>query len=87
MATRLAQWGRDGERPETAMAWMHTPVPFQFMPGLATPEQLDALRAARGADADALFLDLMAEHHRGAPTWRPTPPSTPRTLRCGRSPP
>ena len=28
-------------------------------------EQMAALRAARGEDADALFLELMAEHHRG----------------------
>lgn len=36
------------------------------MPGMATPEQLDALRAAKGADFDRLFLKLMIAHHRGA---------------------
>lgn len=36
------------------------------MPGMATPKQLDALRAAEGADFDALFLKLMIAHHRGA---------------------
>ena len=35
------------------------------MPGLATAEQMQALRDATGADADALFLELMSEHHRG----------------------
>lgn len=36
------------------------------MPGMATPGQLDALRAAKGAGFDALFLKLMIAHHRGA---------------------
>jgi uncharacterized protein (DUF305 family) len=35
------------------------------MPGLLTDEQLDQLQAASGAELDALFLDLMADHHRG----------------------
>ncbi|WP_016905845.1 DUF305 domain-containing protein, partial [Streptomyces xiaopingdaonensis] len=38
------------------------------MPGMATGAQLDRLRAARGAEFDALFLDLMTAHHRGALT-------------------
>ncbi|GII55483.1 lipoprotein [Planotetraspora thailandica] len=38
------------------------------MPGMATPEQLDALRAASGADFDRLFLQLMINHHEGAIT-------------------
>ncbi|MFI0815925.1 DUF305 domain-containing protein [Streptomyces sp. NPDC021098] len=36
------------------------------MPGMATAEQLKALRAAKGAAFDALFLKLMIAHHRGA---------------------
>ncbi|MFC9224715.1 DUF305 domain-containing protein [Streptomyces hygroscopicus] len=36
------------------------------MPGMATAAQLERLRAARGADFDALFLKLMIAHHRGA---------------------
>jgi uncharacterized protein (DUF305 family) len=47
------------------MDWMGTGVPYEEMPGLATEEQMAALRDARGAEADALFLELMAEHHRG----------------------
>lgn len=65
MDERLLEWGVTGERPETAMAWMGMPVPATAMPGLATDEQLADLQNARGAEADALFLDLMAEHHRG----------------------
>lgn len=36
------------------------------MPGYATPAQLDALRAARGARFDTLFLQMMMAHHEGA---------------------
>lgn len=36
------------------------------MPGMATPPQLEQLRASSGADFDAQFLDLMVTHHLGA---------------------
>ncbi|MEV4286998.1 DUF305 domain-containing protein [Nonomuraea bangladeshensis] len=36
------------------------------MPGMATPEQLDALKAAKGAAFDRMFLQLMINHHLGA---------------------
>jgi uncharacterized protein (DUF305 family) len=39
--------------------------PFTQMPGMATEDQLDALAAASGAEADALFVELMTAHHRG----------------------
>ncbi|WP_067709737.1 DUF305 domain-containing protein [Nocardia yamanashiensis] len=35
------------------------------MPGMATLAELDALSAARGADAETQFLQLMQRHHRG----------------------
>ncbi|WP_433192725.1 DUF305 domain-containing protein [Nocardia sp. CA-107356] len=35
------------------------------MPGMATRAELDALAAARGADAESLFLKLMRRHHLG----------------------
>jgi len=38
------------------------------MPGMATPEQLLQLGAARGPAFDALFLELMIAHHHGALT-------------------
>ncbi len=38
------------------------------MPGMATEEQLDALRAATGEDFDRLFCELMITHHEGALT-------------------
>lgn len=36
------------------------------MPGMATPQQLDQLAAARGVAADRMWLTLMTAHHRGA---------------------
>ncbi|MGJ6966351.1 DUF305 domain-containing protein [Streptosporangium sp. G11] len=38
------------------------------MPGMASPEQMEALKAASGKDFDRLFLQLMIAHHRGALT-------------------
>jgi uncharacterized protein (DUF305 family) len=38
------------------------------MPGMATDDEVDALRQARGAAFDKLFLQLMVTHHEGALT-------------------
>ena len=35
------------------------------MPGMATSDQLRALRAASGEQMDVLFLQLMLRHHEG----------------------
>jgi uncharacterized protein (DUF305 family) len=37
--------------------------PDGLMPGMATEDQLDELRAARGKDAERLYLTLMISHH------------------------
>jgi len=39
-----------------------------LMPGMLTAEQMDALRKARGAEFDRLFLVGMIQHHNGALT-------------------
>lgn len=39
-----------------------------LMPGMLTPEQMDALRKAHGAEFDRLFLNGMIQHHGGALT-------------------
>jgi uncharacterized protein (DUF305 family) len=66
MSQMLDDWGyARSDRLEQAMAWMDMPVPVEQMPGLLSDEQLDQVRNARGAELDALFLDLMADHHRG----------------------
>ena len=36
------------------------------MPGMLTPEQMDALRQARGTEFDRKFLTGMIQHHNGA---------------------
>lgn len=50
---------------ETAMGWMGRAVPADEMAGMATPEQMQALRDAEGAEAESLFISLMSEHHLG----------------------
>src|SRR6201987_3087290 len=47
------------EKPAESMA---------LMPGMLTAEQMDALRKARGAEFDHLFLTGMIQHHNGALT-------------------
>jgi uncharacterized protein (DUF305 family) len=37
-----------------------------LMPGMLTPEEMDRLRSARGAEFDRLFLEGMIKHHQGA---------------------
>jgi uncharacterized protein (DUF305 family) len=39
-----------------------------LMPGMLTPEQMEALRKAQGAEFDRLFLTGMIQHHNGALT-------------------
>jgi len=42
--------------------------PMALMPGMLTPEQMEALRKAKGAEFDRLFLIGMIQHHGGALT-------------------
>lgn len=37
-----------------------------LMPGMLTPKQMEALRKAKGAEFDRLFLQGMIQHHNGA---------------------
>jgi uncharacterized protein (DUF305 family) len=41
---------------------------MQLMPGMLTPEQMEALRKAKGPEFDRLFLTGMIQHHGGALT-------------------
>jgi uncharacterized protein (DUF305 family) len=43
-----------------------TSHPIPLMPGMLTPEQMAALRKAKGAEFDRLFLTGMIQHHNGA---------------------
>jgi len=42
------------------------PMAMALMPGMLTPEQMEALRKAKGAEFDHLFLTGMIQHHNGA---------------------
>ena len=42
--------------------------PMALMPGMLTPEQMAALRKAKGDEFDHLFLTGMIQHHNGALT-------------------
>ncbi|GAB4586750.1 DUF305 domain-containing protein [Nocardia sp. IFM 10818] len=55
------------------MSWMHGEShaahgASAVMPGMATLAELDVLSAARGADAETVFLQLMLRHHAGGVT-------------------
>lgn len=63
MDRMLDEWGYDLENPpETAMGWMGHATTAETMPGMATGEELEALREGQ---TDAIFLALMADHHAG----------------------
>ncbi|MFC8527419.1 DUF305 domain-containing protein [Nocardia sp. NPDC057227] len=71
---RLANTLPSNPRP---MAWLHEPgtghhgapvadvQPVDTSMGMATRAELDALAAARGRDAEVVFLRLMQRHHYG----------------------
>jgi len=52
----------DSHTSDHDMAAMH------LMPGMLTPEQMEALRETTGAEFDRLFLTGMIQHHQGALT-------------------
>lgn len=50
---------------DTGHAGMSGSGPVARMPGMATSEELAALRAATGPQMDVLFMQLMLRHHEG----------------------
>ncbi|MGA9994083.1 MAG: DUF305 domain-containing protein [Pyrinomonadaceae bacterium] len=50
------------------MQGMNMPGHHMLMPGMLTPKQMDALRKAKDAKFDHLFLTGMIQHHSGALT-------------------
>ncbi len=61
----LYLWGLPVASAELPMAWMGMVVEG-LMPGMATDEQMAALRDSTGEDADRLFIQLMIPHHESA---------------------
>jgi uncharacterized protein (DUF305 family) len=65
----LAARGEPVSMPKQNMVGMDmSREPMALMPGMLTPEQMDALRKAKGADFERLFLTGMIQHHDGALT-------------------
>jgi uncharacterized protein (DUF305 family) len=75
----LSAWDLSQSSSEPPMTWMMRPaadgsshgvhgehMPGAPMPGLATPAQIEELRALRGVEAERRFLELMIAHHKGA---------------------
>ncbi len=63
MNTWLGERGEPLEDPKMAGHGEHM---HMMMKGMASPEDMKALAAAKGADFDRMFLTLMIAHHEGA---------------------
>jgi uncharacterized protein (DUF305 family) len=58
--------GEPAQPPKHEMPGHDMPGHHMLMPGMLTPKQMDALRKAKGAKFDHLFLNGMIQHHNGA---------------------
>lgn len=76
----LQMWGAPARGTDGYMGWMHdtglgddqhsgghdhSSGAVAAMPGMASTEDIQRLRDARGTDLDVLFLQLMLRHHQG----------------------
>ena len=68
MQAWLQDWNLSPTGSQPTMAWMPGSagsVVNGLMPGMATPEQIAALRTATGKQLDIQYLTLMRQHHLG----------------------
>ncbi len=66
MVQLLHEYGQpEANETGTGMAWMTMPLPVAQMPGMASADEIAALKAASGHEADVLFSTLMIAHHQG----------------------
>ncbi|GAB1642801.1 DUF305 domain-containing protein [Krasilnikovia sp. MM14-A1259] len=68
MQAWLRDWGLSPTSSQPPMAWMPDSAGSLvngLMPGMATPDQIAALRKATGKDLDIQYLTLMRAHHLG----------------------
>jgi uncharacterized protein (DUF305 family) len=68
MQAWLRDWHLSPTGSQPVMAWMPDSagaVVNGLMPGMATPDQIAALRKATGKELDIQFLTLMRQHHLG----------------------
>jgi uncharacterized protein (DUF305 family) len=61
----LDRFGHATDPGDMVMGWMGHAVPMDQMEGMASDAQMQQLRDATGADAEALWIALMSEHHLG----------------------
>jgi uncharacterized protein (DUF305 family) len=62
----LDRFGFSSDPGDTVMEWMvGEGIPADQMTGMATDAQMDQLEEASGAEAEALWIALMSEHHLG----------------------
>ena len=62
----LDAWGLPATSLTEPMAWMEMPTAVPMgMPGMATAEEMEALRTAPAEDVDRMFLQMMITHHEG----------------------
>ena len=62
---RYMTWMPDTSMPGMTHSSGHGTEGLATMPGMASPADLEQLRAASGAQFDVLFLQLMLRHHQG----------------------
>jgi uncharacterized protein (DUF305 family) len=66
MEAYLRRWGQRRESPDPrAMVWAGMAHPKEFMPGMATEDEMQQLDEAEGGAVNEPFLRLMIEHHAG----------------------
>src|ERR1700754_1799846 len=68
MQAWLRDWHLSPTSSQQPMAWMPDSagsVVNGLMPGMATPDQMTALRKATGKDLEVQYLTLMRQHHLG----------------------
>lgn len=68
MQTWLRDWGLSPSGSQPRMAWMPdgaASVRNGLMPGMATEDEMAALRTATGPEFDRMFLQMMVRHHLG----------------------
>jgi uncharacterized protein (DUF305 family) len=64
----LETWGADVPAEGDMAGMDHSGMDMSEMSGMMTPEQMDQMRNATGAEFDTMFLEMMIVHHEGAVT-------------------
>ncbi|MEQ1764789.1 MAG: DUF305 domain-containing protein [Pyrinomonadaceae bacterium] len=65
-STEMKMTGGGDQHNSHAHGGNQAAAPSHQMPGMLTPKQMEALKAAKGSDFELLFLKGMIQHHEGA---------------------